>query len=770
MRYIINSLINNRWNTLVRLLSIGLGMSMGIFLLIKVAKDTSYDSCFRDTDHLMQVWFVSTMPNGESYTADMGWGMLAGALEEDLGEYIESATKTAERPNLVRDDGMEFNVEGVCSDASFFKTMGVEVISGNPETDLALPHTVYLSDKIATEMFGSPEEAVGKMVRASHHDNMKVAGIFKDYGDETTLKAQFVFGQPTYDVDWGEENGMSWHGATWWNTYARLRPGVKLEDLNKRINDLVKKNVPDNDYGSQTAIAKPIRDTYRNIPTVKRMNRVLGWLGVLILVVTVLNYVLLSISAIHRRSKAIGVFKCLGSGKRKIFTMILCETALIVGGGLLITALCWWLTKQLSADTIYASITSAVSMSRMWVGVAVAVAVFALSGIVPAIIYSRISPSHLFQKRLGGNGLWKRGLLLAESCGAGLACCLLMLVVSQYHALTNADLGYDTERLVMITGHDVAQREAYMKVYESLPYVETVTASGGFPGWGYNGVRAEGKHGQEDAFLAKSDNWSKGYADMMGIKILYGRQPEIRGEVAVNRTFTTHFTNNPEDMIGEQIVGGWYSEPQTVVGVIDDYRFQNFFQDIMPLEIYALTDDAWRSTITLRLSAPFEANLDRLANEIAERFQGKKITVRNMHQEIRNSYKDVSLFAILTGVASVIIVFITLAGLIGYVTDEMERRRKEIAVRRINGATAADIIAMFAGKITAVCAAGVACGGVLAWIFSREWLEQFKLTVENPILIIGVTGLVVVAIIYGVAVMIARRIAIANPSQSLRSE
>lgn len=256
----------------------------------------------------------------------------------------------------------------------------------------------------------------------------------------------------------------------------------------------------------------------------------------------------------------------------------------------------------------------------------------------------------------------------------------------------------------------------------------------------------------------------------MGIRMLHGRQPEIKGEVAVNRTFTTHFTNSPEEMIGQQIVGGWYSEPQTVVGVVDDYRFQNFFQEMMPLQIYPLNEDAWRATITLRLAEPFGVNLDRLSNEIAERYPGEKIMVRNMHSELRSAYKDVSLFAILTGVASVIIVFITLAGLIGYVTDEMERRRKEIAVRRINGASAGDIIAMFVGRITAICGVGVAGGAVVAWIFSKEWLEQFKLTVEHPVIIITLTAIALLALIGAVAVMIARRIAIANTSQSLRSE
>lgn len=770
MGYIINTLLNNKGNTLVRLVSIGLGMAMGIFLLIKVAKDTSYDTCFRDVDHLTQVWVTYNFTNSDPYTAAMGYGPLAAALEDDLGELVESATKTAERPNIVRDDGKEFQVEGLCSDASFFKTMGVEVLIGNPESDLLQPYTIYLSDRLATEMFGSPEEAMGKIVNASYYNNLKVTGIFKDYGDETTVKAQFVFGQPTVPAESNGETGLSWHGATWWNTYTRLKPGVKLEDFNHRLNELVEKNIPPTEDMSISAFAKPIRDTYRNIPAVKRMNRVLGWLGVLILVVTVLNYVLLSLSALHSRSKAIGVLKCLGAKKGKIFTMFLGETAMIVGLGLVITALCWWLTKQLASDTVYASITSAVSMGRMWVALAVAVAMVAMAGVVPAIVYSRVSPSHLFQKRLGGNGLWKRGLLLAESCGAALACCLLALVVSQYHALTDADLGYNPERLVMISGHKANQYEVFMKAYESLPYVETVTASGGFPGWGYEGLRAHGKQGNGDGFLTKGDTWSKGYSDIMGIRMLHGRQPEIKGEVAVNRTFTTHFTNSPEEMIGQQIVGGWYSEPQTVVGVVDDYRFQNFFQEMMPLQIYPLNEDAWRATITLRLAEPFGVNLDRLSNEIAERYPGEKIMVRNMHSELRSAYKDVSLFAILTGVASVIIVFITLAGLIGYVTDEMERRRKEIAVRRINGASAGDIIAMFVGRITAICGVGVAGGAVVAWIFSKEWLEQFKLTVEHPVIIITLTAIALLALIGAVAVMIARRIAIANPSQSLRSE
>ncbi len=324
MGYIINTLVNNRSNTLVRLLSVGLGMAMGIFLLIKVVRDTSFDTCFNDYDQIYQLWSEDDYGNGDKYISGMGFGPLAGALAEDLPDMIESATITTERPGMVRDDGMEFDVSGLCTDKSFFSTLGIEVLSGNPETDLSLPNTVYLSDKLATQMFGSPEEAIGKIVRASYFDNMKVAGIYRDYGDENTVKAQFVFGQPTYTAEYGPgDDGMSWHAASWWNTYLRLKPGVKVEDLDKRINDVILKNVPDTDTSKHRSFARPLRDTYRSVPEVKRMNRILAWLGILILVVTSLNYVLLSLSALHRRSKAIGIFKCCGAQKWEIFRMFL---------------------------------------------------------------------------------------------------------------------------------------------------------------------------------------------------------------------------------------------------------------------------------------------------------------------------------------------------------------------------------------------------------------------------------------------------------------
>lgn len=771
MGYIVNTLVNNRSNTIVRLLSVGLGMAMGIFLLIKVARDTSFDTCFNNYNRIYQVWTKNDIGNGDTYISEMGVGPLAGALAEDLPDMIESASIVAQRPGIVRADGTEFDVDGVCSDPSFFNTMGIEVLKGNPHTDLMQPYTVYLSDKLATEMFGSTEEAMGKIVRASWFDDMKVAGIYRDYGDETTVKAQFVFGQPTYTAKYGDgDNGMSWHAATWWNTYLRLKPGVKPDGLDKSINDVVKKNVPDTDTSKNSAFARPLRDTYRNIPEVKRMNRILGWLGVLILIVTSLNYVLLSISALHRRSKAIGIFKCCGAQKWEIFRMFLSETAIILAGALIITALCWWITKSFAADTVYASITSAVSIGRMWVALAVTVAIFAVAGLLPAILYSRISPIHLFQKKIGGNTAWKSGLLLIESAGAGLACCLLVLVTSQYRALTDANIGFNSARLVMITGHDAKQKEVFLKAYGALPYVEAASISYGFPGWGYDGDRIRLGEDGSTGFLSKVDEWRKGYAGMMGIKLLYGREPEREGEVAVNAKFTENYTNNPAEMIGKQINGGWKSGPQTVVGVVDNYRFTSFYQDISPLSVYPMGENSWRAVITLRLAEPFELNLDKLANEISNSYPGEKILLRNMHHELRAAYSNVSLFAVLTGIASVIIVVITLSGLIGYVSDEMQRRRKEIAIRRINGASVADLTSMFAGRISTVCGIGVIAGGILSWLFSKDWLNQFKLSVDHPALLITLTAIGLMIIIAATASIIARRIALANPTASLKAE
>lgn len=766
MRYIINTLLSDWQNTLVRVISLALGLAMGTFLLVKVAKESSYDTCFNRPDRIAQVW-STTLIGGDLIVGEQGFGLLAGAIAENMPDVVESATIVAERPGVTRADGMEFDVAAISSDSSFFKTMGVRVIEGDPAS-LSVPNKVFLSDRLASEMFGDIEKAMGQIITVSRFENQTVAGIFEDYGDETTVAAHAIFSQSTHEA--AGMDGLSWLGATWWRTYIRLRDGISPEDLDGRIEMIVKQNVPDTETIGWGAYARPLRDTYSGRQEVRQVCRTLSILAILVLIITIFNYVLLSLSAIHRRSKAIGILKCCGSGRGGIFRLFMTETAVIVLAASVLAAIIWWLTKEFAFDTIYTNITSAVSLSRLWVIVAVVLTVFVISGVVPAVAYSRISPSHLFRKTLSGNKLWKQLLLFVENAGAALACSMLALVMFQYHTLTDAKLGFNPERLVVVRGHKPENIDVVLKSYLSLPYVSMATVSTAVPGYGgYEGELAR-INGRESNLLSKSDMWQPGYADKMGIKILYGHEPEREGEIAVNRKFASEIASSPDKAIGMQMRGAWSNDQETIVGVIDDFRFRNLYVAVGPMFVYSLPEKPWRIFITLRVDEPMILNTEKLVEEIGRLYPGDKISVFNLSEEIRRSYAPVKEFALMTAIGSVIILFIALSGLIGYLCDEMRRRTKEIAVRRINGASVYDIVRLFTFRIIAVCAAGLMTGGVLAWIFSHEWLEQFQLKVEMPELIIAGSVTALLAVVWLVAVLVARHICAENPAHNLRYE
>ena len=140
LHYVIQTLLHSKGSNLLKVVSLGLGLTMSILLFARVAFEQSYDTCFPDTDRLYQVWSQFTVKGEKLDWQEMNCGPVAGAILESFPEQVESAT-----------------------DSLFFRTMGIEVLSGNPVQDLQQPNVVYLSETLARKMFGT-EDPIGKVI------------------------------------------------------------------------------------------------------------------------------------------------------------------------------------------------------------------------------------------------------------------------------------------------------------------------------------------------------------------------------------------------------------------------------------------------------------------------------------------------------------------------------------------------------------------------------------------------------------------------------
>ena len=512
---------------------------MSILLFSRVAYEQSFDTCYKDYDNLYQIWSVFTV-KGEKYPPqEQNCGPVAGAILENFPEQVEAATSTCHWMNApLYNENARFDERKIVADSLFFKTMGIEVLSGNPVKDLQQPNVIFLSDRFAGRIFGG-ENPVGKTVNYNHEKDFTVKGTYEALPENATVHPEAVISMPTL---WNDGVGnYSWRGGDSYPEYIRFRPGADKSVVNARIDAMIEKYRPEEDkkkYG-YTAFVKPIRDTYRNYESVERMRNIMTVLGLAILFIAALNYVLISISSLTYRAKAVGVHKCNGASGGKIFGMFLLETGIIIAAALLLMALVLLNFREFFEDTAAAKLSLLLAPERIWVPLTVVGILFMVGGVLPGRLFARIPVSQVFRRYTEGKKGWKRPLLFIQFAGVAFICGLMCVVMVQYQYVLNKDMGYNPQRMAFANAYwnEDKESDAALRFFKGLPYVEAVTSANNTPVSGYSGSMIRDASGNvlfstRACFYMRED-----YPAMMGMAFKAGRMARTKDEIIVNDTF-----------------------------------------------------------------------------------------------------------------------------------------------------------------------------------------------------------------------------------------
>lgn len=764
--YVIQTLIHGRGSYIIKIISLGLGLTLSILLFSRVVFEQSFDTCFKDNERLLQLWNVWTVNGEDMKPSERIVGAVAGGILEAMPDIVESAASTGQWmvSAPLYNGNARFNESKVAADSLFFQTMGIEVLSGNPLNDLVQKDVVYLSKRLADKMFGG-ESPVGKVISYNKEIDLMVKGVYATLPDNCTMRPEAVISLPTvWSRGWGN---YSWNGGDSWREYIRLKKDVDLDELNKRIDVVVQQHAPRNEKFGITVTAKPIRDTYRGYEEVKRMRNIMLILGLAILFITALNYVLISISSLSRRAKSIGVHKCSGAGAGTVFGMFMWETAVVVLLALLLMVFLLFNFREFVEDTASAKLEALFAMDRIWVPLGVTLLLFLLGGVLPGHIFSRIPVTQVFRRYTEGKKGWKTPLLFIQFAGVAFIGGLMCVVMLQYHYVINKDTGYNPERVAIgVNNAPTAEaRSVARHFYEGLPYVEAVASSESYPSNGYSGQMIPDEAGV-DLFSSRYDYTTENYVSFMGMTVLQGRVPRQSGEVAVNEEFV-RLMHWGKDVLGKNI--RTEEGRVQVVGMLKDFNIEGFYEAPKPFILHHHPYELG-NLVYVRLKEPFGENLQKLIREASEAFPDQTIDFFGLEQKMVESYNPVRVFRNATLLATITILFITLMGLIGYINDELQRRSKEIAIRKVNGAAASSILEMMTCNVLWVSLPAVVIGTWGAWYVGGLWMEQFAVTIDSVIpYYIGVAVLVL-GIIIGCVLSRTWKIANENPAKSIKSE
>ena len=759
--YVIRTLLRGRGSNIIKVISLGLGLTMSILLFSRVAFEQSYDTFYKDYDNLYQIFSIFSADGEQFEPQKQNCGPVAGAILENFPKEVEAATSIAYfLGGPLYNGSVRFDDEILLADSLFFRTMGIEVLSGNPENELVQPDVIFLSDRLAQKIFGG-ENPIGKVLSYNKEITFTVKGTYAALPENTTMRPEGVVSMPTaWSRSWGN---YSWRGGDSYYEYIRFRPGADKEIINARLDDMIQKYRPEED---KTAFVKPIRDVYRNEDQVKRMDSIMSILALAILFIAALNYVLISISSLTYRAKAVGVHKCSGASGGTVFSMFLLETGIIIVLALVLMGLILLNFQEFIEDTTAAKLSVLFAPDRIWVPLAVVLVLFVVGGVLPGRLFARIPVSQVFRRYTEGKKGWKRPLLFIQFAGVAFICGLMYVVMAQYNYVKDKDMGYNPQRVAVGNAYFGSEEESEpaLQFFRGLPYVEEVSSAVSTPIWSYSGSMIEGESGQS-LFSTRYSFALEDYFKMMGMTMKEGRAPRAADEIVVNEAFAERMRwgdkalNHPLHTEGKNF---------KVVGILKDFHIGSYYQP-QDVIMFGYTR-TFGNTVHVRLKEPFAENLRRLNKDVNEAYPDKTIDFAGLEQRILERYNPVRVFSNATILAAVTMFFVMLMGLIGYTTDEVRRRSKEIAIRKVNGAESSGILELLSKDVLYVAGPAVIIGIIASAYVNEMWMDQFAAQVPLSWPVYVLIALVILLLIVACVIWKSWRIANENPVKSIKSE
>lgn len=591
---------------------------------------------------------------------------------------------------------------------------------------------------------------------------MIVRGVYRDIPENTMFKADFVV---SVHKEGGYKDGAGWGGNDIFYAVFRTGEASDIEVVNDNIQRMVEKYMPTEHNGWKLELSViPLATKHQTSSETTKRLVIYGFLGFSIFFVAIMNYMLIVIATLGRRAKSVGVHKCNGANNGNIFSMFMMETGIIVLVSILVCAFIIFNARDLIEDLLSVRLASLFTWGTLWVPLLVVVLLFLLAGVLPGRIFSHIPVTQVFRRYTDGKKGWKRSLLFIQFTGVSFVLGLLLVTLMQYSHLMNRDMGINTAGLVEAESWLDIEIVPHMRdEIRRQPMVESVaTASHSVLGqyWTKGLMGSDGKR----IGVLNMNYVDFNYPDVVGITIIEGKPMTHAKDLLVNeeivrlKKWTDGAVGKPFDEIKEG----------TIVGVFRDVRNQSFYQAQQPIVL--IGGNAFNHTFNVRLKEPYDENLKCLNEFMDKTFPQVALTFHTVDDMLSEIYKDVYRFRNSVLITSGFILLIVIMGLIGYVNDETQRRSKEIAIRKVNGAEASNILRLLVCDILYVSIPSILLGIVIAYFIGKAWLEQFAEQVDlNPLLFLA-TALIVAIIIVACVVLKAWHIANENPVNSIKSE
>lgn len=808
--------------SLINVLGLALAMAAAVFIFLYIHDETHYDTFWQQSGQIYRVVHDRTQNGVLTLRSARAFYNMGRTLQEQLPEVAAGTEIFRDVVSISTDENRIMDISMFGAEDSFFDVFRfpfVEKKSDHPLLDL---HSAVISESSAIKLFGTAR-ALGKWFKVNEGWEFEVTGIFQDLPSSTHLSFDLLLSRKTYFYYFSKRGGPRGRAdaqdeekfrvmqrATSWDfgsqghfAYLLLKPHSDPRQVERKLNGIkdeyLKKLLQD---GTRIELfLQPVRDIHLHsnrtgevVPNGDSQSVLAtGILGILILGIAWINFVNLTLARSLERSKEVGIRKVAGASRRELMVQHILEYGLV---NLLGAAL-----AALLVIVLHPAVLGLLEREMAWKTglrdpgfLAGALTVFLLgvilSGFYPAFVQSSLGTMSLFKPKhkISAHRLDPRKALVVCQFAASIILIIgVITIYRQIDFMRRQNLGINIERTLVTyssmndigTARRLTTLQTYKDRLRTLPEVEAVTTASAMPGkeivWQRQDIRKPGD------LPNTRKNYSYAYIDSdfipaFELKLRAGRNfsdntaaesdAVILNETAVKQLGFADARTAAESSI-------WIGEKQfRVVGVVNDYHQESLRKDIRPVVYYCgykWLYDVGYYAIKVN-SKDIRATVQAIRHIWNEIYPLDTFEYRFLDDAFDQQYKQDRQFGALFVLFTLVAVFVACLGLQGFATHAIEKRTKEIGIRKVNGATAGEIVWMLVRDFATWVLVAFVIACPIAYHVMGGWLQNYAYRTGLSWVIFLAAGLIALLIAVGTTIWQAWRAAARNPVLALRYE
>ncbi|MCJ0742911.1 ABC transporter permease [Pedobacter montanisoli] len=785
LKIALRNLWKNKTASFINITGLAIGLAACLMLLLYVSYEWNFDKQAKNSADVYTT--MTNIPGDDGKIAGTFEGSVSAfgpAIKQDIPEIEYMSRMDYGRKSLIANGTNSFKRNSKFAESDIFKMYDYTFIQGNPETALKDLNSVVLTASTAKILFGTTD-VLNKTVRFQDKLDLNVTAVIKDQPDNSSNKFDYLMPWSLLGTLDPMAQTLNWESYSY-VTLVRLKPGTDAELVNQKIKEVIRKNTRDS-FQSQSLFPLSKLHLYSKFENGKSVGgaieqiRLFMGLAFGILLIACINFMNMATAKSEKRAKEVGIKKTIGANRVSLITQFLTESMLMAFVAVIIAIV----LLEVSLPTFNGLLNIKLSMHYFnalnWVGILGIVFITGLiAGSYPAFYLSAFNPIQNLKRKIRGSGWAKislrQVLVVAQFCFAIILIISTLVIYRQIQYVKNRPVGFNINALVEMpqdgelkTKYDVLKSELLKSGAVTSMFQSSVSLS--HHGANFLDIKWEGMTQPENRVMFNQVATSYDFLKTNGIKLLEGRdfsEQFASDSLGVLVSASAVKTFGYKDPLGKTITV--FGSKLNIIGVFDDYVWDSPYKANNPMVVFL--DPNRRGTITMRLNetrtlADNINTISQIAKSLNPAYPVEINFLNNVYAEKYNAEKTLGILANLFGGLAI---FVSCLGLFGLVAYSAEQRTKEFGVRKVLGASVANLMQLLSVSFVKMILVAVVIAVPLSYYAMNKWLSQFEFHTEIswwivPVAAFGTLSLALITISFQ-----AFKSAKANPVDALKYE